>query len=77
VEANDQDFGLNEPVTYEIISGNNLLGDEASFEINPLSGLIYVNVSSLDRETIAMYSLTVMVHLYVCSLWHCRIRTTD
>jgi len=60
VEANDQDFGLNEPVTYEIISGNNLLGGEASFEINLLSGLIYVNVSSLDRETIAMYSLTVM-----------------
>ena len=62
VEANDQDFGLNESVTYSIVSGNAPLGGEPSFDINSTTGVIFVNVTSLDRERTAVYTLTVMVH---------------
>ena len=62
VEAIDQDEGLNESVTYLIVSGNDPLGGEPSFDINSTTGVIFVNVTSLDRERTAVYTLTVMVH---------------
>ena len=61
VEAIDQDEGLNESVTYLIVSGNDPLGGEPSFGINSTTGVIFVNVTSLDRERTAVYTLTVMV----------------
>ena len=61
VEAIDQDEGLNESVTYLIVSGNAPLGGEPSFDINSTTGVIFVNVTSLDRERTAVYTLTVMV----------------
>ena len=61
VTAVDQDFGVNDDVTYEIISGNLGLDGVESFAINNETGVIYVNTNTLDRETYQQYTLTVMV----------------
>lgn len=61
VRALDQDLGVNDDVVYEIISGNLEIGGQNSFAINNETGVIFVNVNSLDRETYQQYMLTVMV----------------
>lgn len=61
VRALDQDLGVNDDVVYEIISGNLEIGGQNSFAINNETGIIFVNVNSLDRETYQQYMLTVMV----------------
>lgn len=61
VRALDQDLGVNDDVVYEIISGNLEIGGQNSFVINNETGVIFVNVNSLDRETYQQYMLTVMV----------------
>lgn len=54
VTATDADSGASGTITYAITDGNT---DEA-FKIHPAKGIISVN-GSLDRETIAGYTLTV------------------
>ena len=61
VRAFDQDFGVNDDVSYSIISGNLEIDGTDSFAIDNETGVIYVNINSLDRETYQQYMLTVMV----------------
>ena len=61
VRAFDQDFGVNDDVSYSIISGNLEIDGMDSFAIDNETGVIYVNINSLDRETYQQYMLTVMV----------------
>lgn len=64
VTAFDQDLGVNDAVVYEIISGNLEIDGIGSFAIDNETGVIYVNTSSLDRETYQQYMLTIMVILH-------------
>jgi hypothetical protein len=52
--ARDDDVGTNADITYNITAGNT---DEA-FNINSVDGILFVS-KSLDREAVAVYSLTV------------------
>ena len=61
VTAVDQDFGVNDDVIYEIVSGNLGIDGIESFAIENETGIIYVNTNSLDRETYQQYTLIVMV----------------
>ena len=61
MRAIDQDFGVNDDVVYEIISGNLEINGTSSFAIDNETGVIYVNTNTLDRETYQQYMLTVMV----------------
>ena len=61
VVAMDLDRGVDDNVIYSITSGNNLIGGNDSFAINSSTGVIYVNVDQLDRETHLSYTLTVEV----------------
>lgn len=72
VTAIDQDFGVNDDVVYEIISGNLELNGNNSFAIDNETGVIYVNTNTLDRETYQRYMLTIRVmHIpYGCTLFH-------
>ena len=65
VIAIDQDFGVNDAVLYDIISGNLELDGVDSFAINNETGVLYVNTPTLDRETYQQYMLTIRV-TYTC-----------
>ena len=48
---------------YSITGGNSIINGTPSFSINDTTGWISVNVSSLDREEQAMYTLEITVSL--------------
>lgn len=64
VHAFDQDQGINDAILYTITRGNLMINGTPSFFINESTGLITVNVPSLDREVHASYSLEVTVSLW-------------
>jgi hypothetical protein len=59
VTAIDGDRGVNDDITYTIVSGNLEINDTESFGINMTTGVIFVNTPVLDREVHPMYTLTV------------------
>ncbi len=61
VSAFDGDRGVDDVILYSIALGNLDINGTESFAIGNESGIITVNVSSLDRETHAQYTLTVEV----------------
>ena len=61
VSAFDQDVGVNDNIIYSIISGNSILNNTPSFDINATTGVIFVNTFQLDRETHATYTLLIEV----------------
>lgn len=62
VEANDQDEGIDDDISYGIILGNLMINGTPTFSINTTTGVISVNVLSLDREEHDEYSLQIEVH---------------
>ncbi len=61
VMAYDQDREVDDNILYSIISGNSILNETASFDINETTGVIFVNTSQLDRETHQTYTLFIEV----------------
>ena len=61
VQAFDGDRGVDDTIRYSIIDGNEEINGTLSFVIGNESGVITVNVPSLDRETHHEYTLTVQV----------------
>ena len=61
VTAFDGDRGVNDNIIYTIVSGNLDINGTESFDINMTTGMIFVNVTMLDRETHEEYRLTVEV----------------
>ena len=64
VTAIDGDRGVNDDITYTIVSGNLEINDTESFGINMTTGVIFVNTPVLDREVHPMYTLTVEVCIF-------------
>ena len=62
VMAMDGDRGVDDEIFYRLEdAGNSLIDGDLSFIIDPESGELSVNVTSLDRELHSLYSLTVKV----------------
>ena len=62
VSARDGDTGVDAEIFYTLEDdGNSMIDGELSFTIDPVTGEISVNVSSLDREIHPSYTLTVQV----------------
>ena len=55
VVGTDVDTGLGGSIRYTLIDGNN----GSAFRINNLDGVITVNLSVIDRETLDEYTLTI------------------
>ena len=64
MRAVDQDEGIDDAILYTISSGNLLINGTPSFAINESTGVISVNVPTLDREEHPTYTLTVTVSIY-------------
>lgn len=63
VRAVDQDEGIDDTILYEISGGNLLINGTPSFAINTSTGVISVNVPTLDREEHPIYQLIVQVRV--------------
>lgn len=61
--AFDGDVGVNDIILYTITAGNLEINGTESFAIGNESGIITVNVPSLDREEHPQYDLTVQVSI--------------
>ncbi len=57
----DQDEGINDAILYSISNGNEEIDGIPSFAIDNTTGMITVNVPSLDRETHSSYQLEIQV----------------
>ena len=64
VRAVDQDMGINDTILYSIVGGNVVNGTQY-FDIDRSTGVIFVSVAALDRETVGTYSLSVQVSVCV------------